>query len=72
MNAFNDDEIEELFLSTLRQEIGRFTLLSHMGWAIWGVLKKLEDCAIEYDYIEYTRHRMDGYKLFKSLYITDK
>ena len=74
-NSSNDEDEtssteEKIFLSTLRQEIGRFTLLSHLGWAIWGILKKLEDCVIEYDYIEYTRHRMDGYKLFKSLFCT--
>lgn len=63
-----DPKTEEEFLSTLRHEIARFTLLSHVGWAVWAVLKNLEDSGIDFDYLEYARHRMDGYKLFKSLY----
>ena len=56
---------EEVILTTLRNEIGRFTLLSHLGWSIWSVLKSKESSAIDFDYMVYARHRMDGYNFSK-------
>ena len=51
----------ELFSATLQQEVARFSLLSHLGWSIWSVVKSEEDDGIEWDYLVYARHRMDGY-----------
>jgi thiamine kinase-like enzyme len=52
-------EPSDAVIRVLRQEIGRFTLLSHLGWAAWGVI--MSRSVIEFDYIQYSRHRMDGY-----------
>lgn len=53
------------FLATLRHEIGRFSLLSHLGWAIWSLIKSKEDSVIDFDYIKYAHHRLDGYQFAK-------
>jgi thiamine kinase-like enzyme len=57
----------EPFLATARNEVGRFTLQSHLGWAIWSVVKSKED-SIDFDYLAYAAQRMAGYRLFKSRY----
>lgn len=36
------EEAWEQCLTVLRNEVGRFTLLSHLGWAVWAVLKHNE------------------------------
>eukprot|EP00978_Attheya_sp_CCMP212_P000933 scaffold1983_cov45-Attheya_sp.AAC.3 len=54
-------------LATLRHEIGKYTLVSHMGWAIWAICQHFI-CTIEFDYLGYARHRMDGYRYFKQKY----
>jgi hypothetical protein len=59
----NESEWDDV-LATLRSEIGRFTLLSHLGWATWGVVMVNEGSAIDFDYIAYAKHRMDGYERF--------
>jgi len=60
---------QEQFLAAMRQEIGRYTLVSHLGWAIWSVLmSRLSN--IDFDYIVYAKHRIDGYKYFKQKYWT--
>lgn len=55
------------FLDQLRLEIGRFSLLSHLGWAVWSVVKANEESSssIDFDYIHYARHRMEGYNFAK-------
>jgi thiamine kinase-like enzyme len=53
------------FLATIRQEIGRFSLVSHLGWATWSVIKSKEDSGINFDYIKYAHHRIDGYQFAK-------
>eukprot|EP00980_Cylindrotheca_fusiformis_P010021 scaffold2214_cov139-Cylindrotheca_fusiformis.AAC.18 len=60
------------FLATLRQEIGRFTLVSHLGWAVWSVIKSKEDSAIDFDYIKYAHHRMDGYQFAKNKFFSSQ
>lgn len=61
----SDNEVDKewlLFSATLKQEVGRFSLLSHLVWAIWSILKSEEDVDfVDFDYMEYARHRMDGY-----------
>ncbi len=51
----------DLFSTTLQQEVARFSLLSHLGWSIWSVVKSEEDDGIDFDYLVYAKHRMDGY-----------
>ena len=58
----------ESFLAPIRSEIGRFSLLSHLGWSIWCIVKAKEESAIDFDYLAYARHRMDGYYLSKKKY----
>lgn len=66
MIANNDDSEEwDQVLATLRSEIGRFTLLSHLGWAAWSVVMVNEGSAIDFDYIAYAKHRMDGFEFGK-------
>jgi thiamine kinase-like enzyme len=54
-----------------RKEIGRFTLMSHIGWTVWSILKSKDESGIDFDYLEYARHRMQGYRLFQSWYFTE-
>ena len=63
-----DSDEKEDFLATVRHEIGRFTLLSCLGWSIWSILKASEASTIDFDYWAYARHRMDGYRYFRSQY----
>jgi len=55
-----------LFSTTLQQEVGRFSLLSHLGWTIWSIIKAQEEDGVEFDYMAYARHRMDGYAWAKN------
>jgi len=58
---------EDGVFDALRQEIGRFTLLSHLGWAAWSVVMENEGATtIDFDYHAYGEHRLDGYKWGKS------
>jgi len=57
----SDDAEWELFSATLQREVGRFSLLSHLGWAIWAIVKLQEDDGIDFDFLVYARHRMDGF-----------
>lgn len=67
----NDCDTEwQLFSSTLQQEVGRFSLLSHLGWAIWSIIKAQEEDGIDFDYMTYARHRMDGYTWAKKKFCT--
>jgi thiamine kinase-like enzyme len=58
-------------LETLRLEIGRFSLLSHLGWAAWSVVMVNEGSAIDFDYVAYAKHRMDGYDYGKKYFFAD-
>jgi thiamine kinase-like enzyme len=60
------------FLATIRQEIGRFSLVSHLGWAIWSVIKSKEDSGINFDYIKYAHHRIDGYQFAKEKFFDQR
>ena len=61
----DEPEAEAAFYATLRAEVGRFTLLSHLMWAIWSLIMSKKQSNIDFDYVEYAHHRMDGYDLFK-------
>lgn len=59
LKGLNEGEVRD-FTDHLRDEIARYTLLSHLRWAIWSVLQsQLSD--IDFDYIGYAEHRLEGY-----------
>jgi thiamine kinase-like enzyme len=60
---------KSLFFSTLRDQIGKYSLLSHLGWAAWAVLQSSAS-SIEFDYMTYAAIRLEGYRYFKSKYWT--
>ena len=60
---------KNLFFSTLRDQIGKYSLLSHLGWAAWAVLQS-STASIEFDYMTYAAIRLEGYRFFKSKYLT--
>jgi Predicted choline kinase involved in LPS biosynthesis len=57
----------DLFLSTMRQEIGKYSLISHLGWAVWSLIQNKQS-SIDFDYIRYAEIRMDGYRMFKKIF----
>jgi thiamine kinase-like enzyme len=72
----DDNDKWEQVLEVLMKEIGRFTLMSHIGWTVWSILKSNNKddesgSGIDFDYLEYARHRMQGYRLFKSWFYTN-
>lgn len=56
----------ETFLNTLRSEVGRFSLHSHLGWCLWAMVKSKEESGIDFDYLLYAHHRMEGYRFVKN------
>ena len=53
------------FLKAARTEIGRYTLVSHMSWAIWSIVQAhMSD--IEFDYVLYAAHRREGFEFMKA------
>ena len=63
LEATNLEEPSDAVLRVLRHEIGRFTLVSHLGWAAWsGIMAR---SAIEFDYLRYARLRMFRYERHK-------
>lgn len=58
---------KDLFLSTMRQEIGKHSLISHLGWAVWSLIQNKQS-SIDFDYIRYAEIRMDGYHMFKKIF----
>lgn len=59
----------ETALDVMRREIGRYTLLSHLGWAAWSII--MAGSAIDFDYIGYARHRMAGYQHHKEQFFSN-
>jgi len=59
------DADEEMTLRRLRIEIGKHTLVSHVGWAVWGVVLSHRD-SIGFNYREYARLRMKGFHFFRA------
>eukprot|EP01083_Nonionella_stella_P015723 43989_1 len=55
------------FLSTARAEVGKATLVSHLGWACWSMVQ-LQESTIDFDFAKYAEIRWDGYNLFKTKY----
>ena len=64
--SYADDPI---FLASARHEIGRYTLVSHLGWAIWSIVQSsMSD--VDFDYVAYAQHRLDGFHHMKKRYFT--
>jgi thiamine kinase-like enzyme len=61
-----DSEEWKVFSKALQHEVGRFSLLSHLGWAVWSIIKSKEDDGVDFDYIFYAHHRMEGYDWAKT------
>ena len=59
------DMNDDVFLATLRQEIEKHSLLSHLGWASWSLLQSTSSSGIEFDYVRYAAVRLEGYRFFK-------
>jgi len=59
MNGEWDD-----FLSVMRKEVGKHSLISHLGWACWSILQN-SSSSIEFDYVTYGKLRLQGYRFFK-------
>jgi thiamine kinase-like enzyme len=54
-------------LDSVRNEIGKHTLISHLHWTIWSILQQsMSD--IDFDYIQYAKQRMEGYEYMKKKY----
>lgn len=52
----------DVISTALSREVGRFSLVSHLSWSIWSLLKAQEEDGVpDFDYVVYARHRMDGY-----------
>lgn len=54
-NAWND------FLMTMISEVGKYSIVSHIGWAAWSLLQSVKS-TIDFDYLAYTKIRLDGYQ----------
>jgi len=55
----------DLFLSIMRDDIGKHSLISHLGWACWALIQ-CKTSTIEFEYVAYAKIRMEGYRFFKS------
>jgi thiamine kinase-like enzyme len=73
-NVLKDRKSDEwkTYAMALSEEVGRYTLLSHLGWSIWSVLKSKEEDGVDFDYIVYAKHRMDGYEWSKKKFFVVK
>jgi len=61
----------DLFLSTMREMVGKYSLFSHLGWACWAVVQ-YSASSIAFDYITYAKVRMEGYRFFKNRHFNGK
>jgi thiamine kinase-like enzyme len=59
------------FSKALQHEVGRFSLLSHLGWAAWSVVKSKEKDGVDFDYVFYANHRMEGYEWAKNKFFRE-
>ena len=63
-----DDDDDEDFVEALRWEVGRYTVVLHLQWAIWGLEQWHRSDVSDYDYIGYTEQRLRGYYHHKDLF----
>ena len=62
-----DCEDEGAFIKALRAEVNKWTLPSHLWWAVWAILQARYS-PIEFDFVEYARLRFTGYRLHKKMF----
>lgn len=65
----NDDE--EALIKALRVQVNRWTLPSHLWWAIWAVLQTRYS-PIDFDFVDYARLRLAGYRLHKKMFFGEE
>lgn len=58
---------DEAFVEALRTEVNRWTLPSHLWWAAWAVVQA-HYSPIEFDFVDYARLRLAGYRLHKEAF----
>lgn len=63
--ADTSDEAE--FLEALRTEVNRWSLPSHLWWAAWAVVQARYS-PIDFDFVDYARLRLAGYRLHKAAF----
>lgn len=61
---------DEAFIIALRREVDRWTLTSHLWWAGWAVVQARVSL-IDFDFFDYARLRLDGYKLHKKAFFNE-
>ena len=49
------------FFEALQDEVGRYTVISHLQWSVWALVQWGESDVTDYDYIAYAKHRLDGF-----------
>ncbi|GAX29368.1 hypothetical protein FisN_16Hh194 [Fistulifera solaris] len=51
----------EEYLQELGDQVGRYTVVSHISWAIWSIVQHFQSAQREtFDYLQYARHRLEG------------
>lgn len=75
-----DTTANRILLAALRHEIGRYTVLIHLKWAVWSLVqyrnRRLRSntttdngsCGGGFDYMAYAQQRMQGYHYHKCLF----
>lgn len=51
-------------MEALRTEVNRWALPSHLWWSAWAVVQARYS-PIDFDFVDYARLRLDGYRLHK-------
>jgi hypothetical protein len=51
------------------KEVDRFTLVSHLHWALWGIIFSASS-TIDFDYVDYARQRLRAYFMSKDGLLT--
>lgn len=59
--------IDEAFISALAKEVDRWALPSHLWWATWAIVQAFYS-SIDFDFIDYARLRLAGYRLHKKAF----
>ncbi|CAN0570580.1 unnamed protein product, partial [Ectocarpus sp. 12 AP-2014] len=58
---------EDSFVEALRTEVNRWALPSHLWWSLWAVVQARYS-PIEFDFVDYARLRLAGYRLHKKAF----
>ncbi|CAM9334996.1 unnamed protein product [Ectocarpus sp. 4 AP-2014] len=58
---------EDSFVEALRTEVNRWALPSHLWWSLWAVVQARYS-PIEFDFVDYARLRLAGYRLHKEAF----